>query len=123
MAIQEDEDLQVYTSGTTNILKYPELSDLQRASDILDTFETKDGIRELVEKTIAGSEESGLTVYIGNENQSPSLKDCSVVTATYDLGDGMKGMIGIVGPRRMDYENVVDSLKTIKTKLDQAFKR
>ena len=120
MAIQEDEDLQVYTSGTTNILKYPELSDLQRASDILDTFETKDGIRELVEKTIAGSEESG---YIGNENQSPSLKDCSVVTATYDLGDGMKGMIGIVGPRRMDYENVVDSLKTIKTKLDQAFKR
>ena len=52
-----------------------------------------------------------------------TMKDCSVVTATYELGDGMHGTIGIVGPKRMDYENVVNSLKTLKTELDQVFKK
>lgn len=46
------------------------------------------------------------------------MKDCSVVTATYDLGEGVKGTIGIVGPKRMDYENVVDNLKNLKSQLD-----
>ena len=49
------------------------------------------------------------------------MKDCSVVTATYELQDGMKGTIGIIGPKRMDYEKVVDSLKTLKTQLDNVF--
>ena len=43
------------------------------------------------------------------------------MTATYELGEGMHGTIGIVGPKRMDYENVVDSLKTLKVELDQVF--
>ena len=47
------------------------------------------------------------------------MKDCSVVTATYELGDGMRGTIGIIGPKRMDYENVVDSLKKLKGQLDE----
>ena len=51
------------------------------------------------------------------------MKDCSVVTATYELGDGVKGTIGIVGPKRMDYENVMDNLKTLKTQLDGIFKK
>ena len=49
------------------------------------------------------------------------MKDCSVVTATYDLGEGVKGTIGIVGPKRMDYENVVDNLKNLKSLLDGIF--
>jgi heat-inducible transcription repressor hrcA len=46
------------------------------------------------------------------------MKDCSVVTATYELGEGMQGTIGIVGPKRMDYEKVMDNLKTLKNSLD-----
>ena len=46
------------------------------------------------------------------------MKDCSVVTATYELGDGVKGTIGIIGPKRMDYENVMDNLKTLRSQLD-----
>ena len=42
------------------------------------------------------------------------MKDCSVVTATYDLGKGIRGTVGIVGPKRMDYEKVVDNLRTLK---------
>ena len=49
------------------------------------------------------------------------MKDCSVVTATYELGEGVKGTIGIIGPKRMDYENVVDNLKVLKKELDTIF--
>ena len=45
------------------------------------------------------------------------------MTASYDLGEGMKGTIGIIGPKRMDYENVVDNLKTLKTQLDSIFRK
>ena len=50
-------------------------------------------------------------------------RDCSVVTATYDLGEGVKGTIGIVGPKRMDYEKVMDNLKTLKSQLDGIYKK
>ena len=51
------------------------------------------------------------------------MKDCSVVTATYELQDGLKGTIGIIGPKRVDYEKVVESLKTIQTQMDEVFKK
>ena len=66
---------------------------------------------------------TGIQIYIGSESPIQTMKDCSVVTATYELGDGMKGTIGIVGPKRMDYENVVDNLKTLKSQLDGIFKK
>ena len=50
------------------------------------------------------------------------MKDCSVVTATYELGEGMKGTIGIVGPKRMDYDKVIGTLRTIQSKLDELYR-
>ncbi|MCR4842194.1 MAG: heat-inducible transcriptional repressor HrcA [Eubacterium sp.] len=124
MAIQEDNDLQVYTSGTTNIFKYPELADSSKASDLITTFEDKEGLNELIAESVGErDEETGIRVYIGDETHVESLKDCSVVTATYELGEDLKGMIGIVGPKRMDYENVVDNLKVIKSSLVEAFRK
>ena len=46
-------------------------------------------------------------------HRSSRMKDCSVVTATYELGEGMRGTIGIIGPKRMDYDKVIGTLKTI----------
>ena len=63
------------------------------------------------------SSNNGIQVYIGNETPIESMKDCSVVTATYELQDGMKGTIGIIGPKRMDYEKVVETLKNMRTQL------
>ena len=65
----------------------------------------------------------GIQVYIGNETPVQSMKDCSVVTATYDLGEGLQGTIGIVGPKRMDYEKVVSTLHTVMSQLDTMFKK
>ena len=72
---------------------------------------------------VRGEENTGIQVYIGNESSMEPLRDCSVVTTTYDMGNGMRGTIGIVGPKRMDYENVVDNLKTLKVQLDAVFKK
>ncbi len=121
-SVQEDEDFEIYTSGTTNIFKYPELSDSQRASDLLGTFEEKEELKNL----LSGIDEepgTGIQVYIGNESPIQSMKDCSVVTATYELGDGIHGMVGIVGPKRMDYGMVVDNLKNLKRQLDATFNK
>ncbi len=119
--ITEDEDLQVYTSGATNIFKYPELSDSKKASELLDTFEEKQSLIELLTDK-STDEETGIQVYIGDETPISTMKDCSIVTATYELGDGVKGTIGIVGPKRMDYENVVDNIKSLKGQLDKLLK-
>ena len=66
-------------------------------------------------------ENKGIQVYIGNEAPVQNMKDCSVVTATYELGEGMQGTIGIIGPKRMDYENVMKTLKTLMNELDEIF--
>ena len=51
------------------------------------------------------------------------MKDCSVVTATYELEDGIKGTIGIIGPKRIDYEKVVETLRTVKAQLSESYKK
>ncbi len=121
--LSENEDLQIYTSGATNILKYPELSSSENAANLLSTFEEKDELLNLVTDSLSDEKDvgNGIQVYIGNEAPVQTMKDCSIVTATYDLGDGVKGTIGIVGPKRMDYENVVDNLKNLKSQLDGIF--
>lgn len=119
----DEEDMEIYTSGATNIFKYPELADKTKASELISTFEEKQQLVDLVKERMSDAENTGIQVYIGDEMPIQTMKDCSVVTATYELGDGMHGTIGIIGPKRMDYENVVDSLKTLKVELDQVFKK
>ncbi len=119
--IEQDEDLEIYTSGTTNIFKYPELADTQKASELLTAFEDKDALQELIADVQSETDEkgTGIQVYIGNESPIATMKDCSVVTASYELGDGVRGTIGIIGPKRMDYKKVMTNLKHLKKELDK----
>lgn len=122
-AIKADEDdLQIYTSGATNIFKYPELSDNQKASQLLSTLEHTETLQELVNGVNETESENGIQVYIGEESPVAAMKDCSMVTANYDLGEGIRGTIGIIGPKRMDYKKVLSTLRTLMTQLDATFK-
>lgn len=121
-AIKADEDLEIYTSGANNIFKYPELADQSRASELISTFEEKQELTDLVIDTLADSNNTGIQVYIGDETPVESMKDCSVVTATYELGDGMKGTIGIIGPKRMDYDKVIGTLRNLQNQLDELYR-
>lgn len=119
-AIHSDEGMEIYTGGATNIFRYPELSDNGKASELIQTLEEKQMLAELVTETLS-KEDKGIQVYIGGESPIQSMKDCSVVTATYELGQGLQGTVGIIGPKRMDYENVMSTLKTLMDQLDDVF--
>lgn len=118
----DEEDLQIYTSGATNIFKYPELSDGAKASELLGTLEKKEMLQELIADVNDTEAGDGIQVYIGDETPVQTMKDCSVVTANYDLGEGIRGTIGIIGPKRMDYEKVLTTLKNLMKQLDATYK-
>ncbi len=120
-AITADDDLEIYTSGATNIFRYPELSDQEKAKNLIGAFEEKELLTNLVQEYKDGNQ--GIQVYIGSETPVQMMKDCSVVTATYELEEGVKGTIGIIGPKRMDYDKVVTTLKTLTTQLDNIYKK
>ena len=126
-AMEEEGRIQVYTSGATNIFKYPELSDTEKARDLLFTLEDKQELAEMIDGKLELSEtdenNNEIQVYIGDETPIDSMKDCSVVTATYRLDEGVYGKVGIIGPKRMDYEKVVGTLKNLMSDLDDIFKK
>ncbi len=121
--IKEEEDLEIYTSGANNIFKYPELADHRKASELISTFEEKQALSALVQENLSDENNTGIQVYIGDEAPIRNMKDCSVVTATYELDEGMKGTIGIIGPKRMDYDKVIGTLQSLMHQLDDLYKK
>ena len=102
----------ILTYGSNNFFKYKEFAESGDIGSLVEAFEQKTELAKIVDKANADSKETGLRVYIGEESSVNAMKDCSIVTANCDFGNGMRGTIGVVGPKRMDYEKV---LKTIKT--------
>ncbi|MDD6213065.1 MAG: heat-inducible transcriptional repressor HrcA [Clostridiales bacterium] len=124
-SIRGDDRVPIYTSGAPNIFKYPELTGGDRASELISTLEEKDSLGYIVNQNGSDGEDESkhdIQVYIGEEVPIESMKNCSVVTATYELGEGVQGKIGIIGPKRMDYQKVVKTLKSTMTELDSIFK-
>ena len=96
----------------------------EKASKLIGTLEQKEVLQEFVSDVNADQQgEGGIQVFIGDETPIQSMKDCSVVTANYDLGGGLRGTVGIIGPKRMDYEKVLETLKNLMNQLDAAFKK
>lgn len=123
-AVTEQDDVEIFTSGATNILKYPELNDTEKASSLLGALEEKQQLGELMSKIPdSPGEQHGIQVFIGDETPLESMKDCAVVTATYRIDEGVYGKVGIIGPKRMDYERVVASLQSLMSQLDDIFKK
>ncbi len=116
-----DERPEVFTSGATNIFKYPELSAGETAKQFLTNLENKEGIIDFLAEN--RDEERQIKVYIGEEAPFSGLKNCSFVTASYDLGKGIKGTIGVIGPKRMDYEHVIATLKNLVDELDDRYQK
>ena len=120
-AIREEDEVEIFTSGATNMLKYPELIDSRKALVLLEAFEEKEKLSKLI-STSDNVQETGIQVMIGGETDVSAMQDCSVVTATYEIQEGVFGKIGVLGPKRMDYEKVLKSLNVIMTQLEQIFR-
>ena len=92
--------------GTSNMLDYPEYSDVDKARNFLSLIETRDKLADI----IRGNGEMAFTVRIGPETGIPEMADCSIVTATYSSRGGQQGTIGVIGPTRMRYSRVLSIL-------------
>ena len=122
-AAKEAEEMKIYTSGASNILKYQELGDVEKATALLETFEEQTGLNELADETLKSEDsDHSIQIYIGDEAPVQNMKDCSIITSTYQLPEGAKGTIGIIGPKRMDYKKVVSTLKSLTDELDNIFR-
>ena len=106
---------QVYTTGQTQLLKQPEFQDLSRANELMSLLtDQKNDLPVLDENT-------PMKILIGPENVNEALKDASVVVASYDIGENMRGLIGVVGPTRMDYAAVAARLSYFAESLTKMF--
>lgn len=123
-SVKNNEITDVYTSGALNMLKLPEFNDLEKATTIMETLEKKDEIRQLLLSDYDENDfiHDGISVKIGAETGIKEMKDCSLITTTYHIGGKPLGVIGVIGPKRMDYKNAITSLqcliKEIERKMD-----
>lgn len=107
----------VAVGGTSNMLSYPEYSDVDKARHFLSLMETRDKLADI----IRGSGEMSFTVRIGPETGVPEMADCSIVTATYSTRGGQQGTIGVIGPTRMRYSRVLNILNMMGHELTDMF--
>ena len=105
--------------GPQNILHHPEYADVEKARRFLSVLEEKERLLHLMRR----GGQSGLAAYIGPENGIMEMDDCSVVTASYDVGNGSRGTVGIIGPIRMPYQKILSTLASTADMLSRVLKR
>jgi len=111
------EEVNVFSDGITNILDLPEYNDIVKAREFISFVEDKHSMARLFQN--AEDINSDLEISIGSENKTVELKDCSLITATYKLNGKLIGRIGVIGPTRMDYSNVIKTVKSISEAINE----
>ena len=101
--------------GAMNMLDYPEYSDVAKAKSFLEQVESG----EYIKKVLSTDDGVELTVRIGKEIENEELRDCSLVSVSYKVGDETVGSMGVIGPTRMDYGKVVAVLKCMSESLSR----
>lgn len=115
--LAEEEKGSHYVTGETRLLTHPEYQDIEKAHQLMTTLSDSTALSKL---PMPDSDEP-VKIIIGPENVAEELKDTSVIMARYDIGDGMQGMIGVVGPTRMDYARVAARLSYFADGLNKLF--
>lgn len=108
-------ETEIYVNNAKSILKYPEYADITKAQGLFNLLEDKESLKKL----ITASDGNGVNAKIGKENDFEILKDCSLVTVNYSLGDRPVGKLGVIGPKRMNYAKVFASLDIISNEIDK----
>lgn len=103
ITLEEENHNSVFTRGLNKILNFQEFSDLEKAKKLFELLEEKPHLTKL----LSPSSTNEITIRIGEENTLEPMKNCSVITSTYRIGNYHLGTIGIIGPTRMNYAEVV----------------
>ena len=110
-------DVNLYMDGLTNIFSFPEYNDIDKAKVFLEMLDKKDYFRNILI-----NRENGVIITIGDENSDEIIRDCSLVTATYHVDGKLVGKLGVIGPKRMKYDEVTSIIEYITENLSNTFK-
>lgn len=116
--VQEDK---IYLEGVFNILNQPEFHNVDRVKILLSLLEQEEMLKNLL--VSPKDTRGGITIKIGHENTQQEMKNCSMITATYQVGDQILGAIGVLGPTRMDYARVVTVVDCMSRNLSKTLER
>ena len=106
---------EVILGGAQNIFNHPEYRDVDKAKNFLQLLETKDALYDMLSQAT----DMEFTIRIGSENDIEQLRDMSVVTATYKIGDMKLGSFGIIGPTRMNYAKVLSVMRCVGSSMNE----
>jgi heat-inducible transcriptional repressor len=106
----------VHLSGEHRLLEHPEYRDIDRAKRLLEYVSDKEELARLP------APEQDVHFLIGPENVADELRDASVIIASYPVGDNLRGLIGLVGPTRMDYGALSSRMSYLASRLGELFK-
>ena len=110
----------LYVSGAINMLDHPEFWDIEATRELLRTFEQKEKLAELM-TALAG--DAGVRVTIGDENPVTAMRECTLITSTYMYRDQVLGILGVVGPRRLPYPEVISVVNETARQVTEVLSR
>jgi heat-inducible transcriptional repressor len=110
----------LYISGAINMLDHPEFWDIETTRELLRTFEQKERLANLMASL---AHEQGLQVTIGEENPFAEMRECTLITSTYLYRNQVLGILGIVGPRRLPYPDVISVVNETARQVSEALSR
>ncbi len=114
--IKKDDKIEFFTSGMNNMLSYTKFKDINEAKEFLKSLEE----RELLKKLLDGVKDDGIQVVIGSENNIRQMEELTFVKSSYCINDGAYGNIGIIGPTRMDYRQVILAIESVVENINKA---
>ncbi|MDR3257053.1 MAG: heat-inducible transcriptional repressor HrcA [Endomicrobium sp.] len=113
--IQDD----IYIDGTSNVIAIPDFNDFEPVKSLIKFNEDKEKFIEIINKDFNNN---GINVKIGSENILAELKDLSIITTVYKNGEQAVGILGIIGPKRMEYEKMMLLVSNVSEMLNKFFK-
>lgn len=116
---ETDSQPDMVVSGQTNLMDFDELAQMDRLRGLFDAFTEKQEILHLLDRCL---EADGVQIYIGEESGYQTLRDCSVITAPYEVDDEVIGVLGVIGPTRIAYDRVIPIVDVTAKLLGAALK-
>ncbi|MFP4660692.1 MAG: heat-inducible transcriptional repressor HrcA [Halanaerobiales bacterium] len=113
--VSKPDDFRLYLGGTSYILDQPEFNDIESLKRVLKILDHEETLKDLFAKM----PNKDLEVMIGHENDLEDMHKCSIVFATYNIGDKASGKLGVIGPTRMEYSRVMASVNTMSSLLSK----
>lgn len=118
--VNQIDNPEVYIEGATNIFNHPEFMDMIKARDFMNILDEKANLCKML---LDSFESGGITIRIGSENDMSGIRECSLITANYNIADTFTGTIGIIGPTRMEYPRVVSSMRYVRRLMNNEVNR